>query len=364
MNQFSLHPNVYATGNCPNLLGMLEQTWVSNHNSGDGTMYLLSGFANYNGGVRFYSHFADHIENGGRIVAFFGGSTSQRLSSKQCVEAFLGCGADVHVINRKNIFHAKCYGTQSSTGQSLIVTSGNFTSRGLSQNVEACVMLDNSFLQSSGFSWQVLSDSIFNQKWDLYQPNLNMPDEPAWQLLYDESYGVAPLLEESYQITLLITLGHSDTARIQAYPGTDASKGSQYFWLSKDCFDFFPPLTIKNRRGWKGTYSCIVTLHYLDIDATDYKCRVTYEADNNRDFRLGTGLLRYTKAATRGDLAAISRVGEDEYTLKFFFQGTNEFDVLIPYATTFIGHQGKKYGFISNDVFENLTGILPETPHP
>ena len=56
---------------------MLEHTWVQNQRSGDGVIYLLSGFANYNGGVRFYPHFADHIENGGQIIAFLGGSISQ-----------------------------------------------------------------------------------------------------------------------------------------------------------------------------------------------------------------------------------------------------------------------------------------------
>ena len=223
-------------------------------------------------------------------------------------------------------------------------------------------MLDDAFLQRSGFSWQILSDEILAQKWEIYHPDLNAPDEPAWQLLYDESYGATPVLEESYQMTLLVTLGHSDTARIQAYPGTDAGKGSQYFWLSKDCFDFFPPLTIKNRRGWKGTYACIVTLHYLDIDVTDYRCRVTYEADNNRDFRFGTGQLRYTRVAKQGDLAAISRVGENEYTLKIFSRGNREFDALIPHATTFIGHQGKRYGFIPNSELKKMAGISLEIP--
>ena len=55
---------------------------------------------------------------------------------------------------------------------------------------------------------------------------------------------------------MLLTLSHADTARIQASPGSAAGKGTQYFWLSKDCYDFFPPLTILNHRGTKSTYSC------------------------------------------------------------------------------------------------------------
>jgi hypothetical protein len=37
-----------------------------------------------------------------------------------------------------------------------------------------------------------------------------------------------------------------------ANSGTDAAKGIQYFWLSKDCYDFFPPLTMINERGYNG----------------------------------------------------------------------------------------------------------------
>lgn len=49
--EFSLHPDVYATN--PSLGGlrrMLEQTWIRSHTLGDGVLYLVSGFANYNGG--------------------------------------------------------------------------------------------------------------------------------------------------------------------------------------------------------------------------------------------------------------------------------------------------------------------------
>ncbi|MEI6091997.1 MAG: hypothetical protein WCR42_16205 [bacterium] len=64
---------------------MLEQTWVRDQEPGDGTFYIVSGFSNYNGGVRFYETFKHHIDKGGQCIAFLGGSTSQNLSSQQVV---------------------------------------------------------------------------------------------------------------------------------------------------------------------------------------------------------------------------------------------------------------------------------------
>ena len=142
-----------------------------------------------------------------------------------------------------------------------------------------------------------------------------------------------------------------------AAAGTNASKGTQYFWLSKDCFDFFPPFTIRNNRGYKGTLSTIVTLHYIDLRQTDYNCRVTFEAENNLDFRLGTGFLRNKRLAKRNDLACISRVGEAEYELRIVPSNSNVYMDLLTYAVSFIGHQGKQYGFIENQQFEDVLGI-------
>lgn len=112
---------------------------------------------------------------------------------------------------------------------------------------------------------------------------------------------------------MLLKLSHSDTARINAARGTTAAKGTH--WLSKDCYDFFPPLTIRNERGHKATYSCLVAMNYIDLGTVDARCRVTFEAENNLDFRLGTGPLRYSGLAGEGDLAAISRVGEGQTPL-------------------------------------------------
>jgi hypothetical protein len=196
----------------------------------------------------------------------------------------------------------------------------------------------------------------------MFMPPASRRDCLAWQLLYDE-YAGDIRLDETEEVTMLLTLSHADTARIQATPGSAAGKGTQYFWLSKDCYDFFPPLTELNRRGTKGTYSCVVSMSYVDLGITDDDCRVTFEAENNLDFRLGTGKLRYTKKAGQGDMAAITRIGEREYELKLFRKGSPEFNGLLPYTVHFIGHQGKRYGYIPNAEFtqvllQNSTGAI------
>jgi hypothetical protein len=155
---------------------------------------------------------------------------------------------------------------------------------------------------------------------------------------------------------MILRLSHADTARIMADPGTNAGKGTQYFWLSKDCYDFFPPLTILNRRGDKATYSCLIQMRYVDLGRQEFESRVTFEAENNLDFRLGTGPLRYSKLARAGDLAAISRVGEHRYELRLYRQATPNYNALAAYAVNFIGHQGKRYGFLSNQEFETAIG--------
>ena len=98
------------------------------------------------------------------------------------------------------------------------------------------------------FSRTEFVKSISEQKWDIHQ--LSVADvvekkDPAWTLLYDEVHGTTKI-DESQEVTMVITLSHSDTARIQAEPGSKAGLGTQYFWLSKGTFDFFPALTIKN----------------------------------------------------------------------------------------------------------------------
>ena len=356
MSEFILQPDVYRTGVSHNLLGVLENLWIRNAQAGNGDFYLLSGFGNYNGGVRFYSTFRRHIDSGGRVTAFFGGSTSQRLTSRQVVERLLNCGCDVHLVNRKRIFHTKCYGTLADGGNSLVVTSGNFTGPGMSQNVESAVYLQPEFTTPLQFRWNDVIQSILDQNWDIYRLDLDDPDDPAWQLLFDErEAGIS--VEDTQLTTMLLTLGYADTARINAVQGSDAGKGSQYFWLSKDCYDFFPPLTIVNERGYKTTNSCLINLHYVDLGFVQRNTRVTFEAGNNVDFRLGTGKYRYTGAAQPGDLAAISRISEHDFEIRIIGQGTAEYDKLIPYATTFIGIRDKRIGYIANERFEIEAGL-------
>lgn len=356
MNELTLHPNVYATGHSKGLVNILERVWVREHTPGDGTMFIVSGFGNYNGGVRFFETFKEHRARGGNVVAVFAGSTSSRLTSKQVVKEMLGCGADVHIINRKRLLHAKCYGTRSTQGESLVVTSSNFTGPGMSQNVEMSVLLEPTSTAAMNFSWQAMMDSMLAQKWAFYRPDLADLTAPAWQLLYDEQ-AADIVLDDTDEVTMILRLSHSDTARIQAAHGTKAGLGTQYFWLSKDCYDFFPPLTIRNMRGHKATYSCLVKMNYVDLGQVDDQCRVTFEAENNLDFRLGTGPLRYSALAGGGDLAAISRVGETSYELRLYKQGSAEYAALLPTAVHMIGHQGKRYGYMPNAEFAAAIGL-------
>lgn len=361
MNEIALHPNVYATGPSKGLISILERAWVREHTPGDGAIYIVSGFGNYNGGVRFFETFRAHIHKGGEVIAIFSGSANSRLTSRQLVHEMLTCGARVYLVSRKRLLHAKCYGAKTSRGDMLVVTSGNFTGPGMSQNIELSVLLDPPSTAGMGFSWDSLISSMLAQPWDFYSPTLADPSSPAWKLLYDEQASDI-VLDESEEVTMVLRLGHADTARINSSPGTEAAEGTQYFWLSKDCYNFFPPLTIRNRRGRKATYSCLITLRYIDLNREDPRCRVTFEAENNRDFRLGTGKLRYSRLADAGDLAAISRIGERLYELRLFRRGSAQYSALAPYAIHLIGHKGKRYGYLSNPEFERVTGARLAEP--
>lgn len=353
MNQFTLHPNVYSTNRANGLIKLLEDIWSDKTILGNGTIYIISGFGNYNGGVRFYPLFLEHVRRGGKIIAFFGGSTSQRLTSEQVVEQLLKCGAEVNIVNRKRLLHAKCYGFKNDTINRLIVTSGNFTGPGMSQNVEAAISLDTETVDEMNFSWDDVINNMNSQGWDIYKPSLTDKTDPAWRLLYDE-VRMKVDLDDTQEVTMILKLGHADTARIQADAGTKASEGTQYFWLSKDCFDFFPALTIPNKRGTKSTYSTIINMNYIDLGVIDNKCRVTFEAENNLDFRLLTGKLRGTKLAEQNDIATITRKNENEYELRIIKVNDSRYNELERHAINLIGHQGKKYGFISNSKFYSI----------
>ncbi len=356
MNELTLHPHVYATGRSTGLLPLLERLWVREHVPGDGTFYIISGFANYNGGVRFFPVFRQHIENGGRIVAIFSGSPSQKLTSRQVVHALLDCGVEVHIINRKRLMHAKSYGSANADGQMLVVTSGNFTGPGMSQNVEMSLLLDRPGTAEIGFSWDDMLENILIQNWEIYQPTLDDLNAPVWQILYDEQ-AANIIIDETDEVTMLLRLSHADTARIMAARGEKAARGTQYFWLSKDCYDFFPPLTILNQRGVKATYSCNINMRYIDLDS-EHQSRVTFEAENNFDFRLGTSPLRHSRLVERGDLAAITRIGEQRYEMRLYQQNSRQYAALMPYAVHFIGSRGKRYGFLPNERFYAIINQL------
>lgn len=351
--EFLLQPNVYATGSASTLLELLDDMWIKTHKQGDGTLYIISGFSNYNGGVRFYPYFAKHVSEGGKIVAFLGGSASQRLSSIQVVEQLVQCGAEVYIVNRKRLLHAKCYGYSDNTGEEVIVSSGNFTGPGMSQNAEVAIRVESDQVKSMGFSWNDFTSKIAAQKWDIHKvdpTDITNKSTPVWKLLFDEVSDTTKI-DESQEITMVITLSHSDTARIQANPGSKAGLGTQYFWLSKGTFDFFPALTEKNKRGIKNTYSCDINMKYIDLGITQ-KSKVTFEADNNLDFRLGTSALRYTKKADENDLALITRIGEYDYELRIIKKEAAEYNILLSYAVSYIGNYGKRFGYISNsDLF-------------
>lgn len=121
---------------------MLEEAWVREVQPGEGTFFVISGFANSNGGIRFYEVFKQHIGAGGKVIAILGGSARQSMIIRQVVNELLSSGVEVHIVNRRRILHAKIYGTSSEKGDRLIVTPGNFTGPGLGQNVESAVILD------------------------------------------------------------------------------------------------------------------------------------------------------------------------------------------------------------------------------
>ena len=347
--EFLLQPGVYRTGDASTLLKLLDNMWIKNHVVGSGTLYIVSGFANYNGGVRFYPYFTRHVQSGGKIVAYIGGSTAQKLSSIQVVEALLACGAEVNIVNRKRLLHAKCYGYKTADDEELVVTSGNFTGPGMSQNAEAAIRVEKNSIQEMNFSWTEFIQKIAEQNWDIHQisaTDILAKTNPAWTLLYDEVHGTSKI-DESQEVTMVITLSHSDTARIQAEPGSKAGLGTQYFWLSKGTFDFFPALTEKNTRGVKNTYSCTINMNYIDLGLIQ-EAKVTFEADNNLDFRLGTGAFRYTKKAKENDIALITRLSEYDYEMRIISTESKKYPLLLAYATSYIGNYGKRFGYIGN----------------
>lgn len=283
------------------------------------------------------------------------------LTSRQLGEALIDCGAEVSVVNRRQIFHAKLYGSEAPNGdQHLVSTSGNFTPPGLRMNVEAVLSLGPQSTAALGFRWADMFESVLAGGLDSYTLPRNKPDDPAWSLLYDEE-GVSgfrtQIADNRAEVTetIIQTLGHMDTVRINAALGTTAAKGSQYFFLSKDTYDYFPPLTIRNTRGRKATYSARIEINFRELGEV-HDCLVTFEAENNLDFRLGTGPLRGTGLAADGDMAVLTRTNDATYDLRIVRQGTTEFIALARFALTHVGHRGKRFGYAPTSEVNRILG--------
>lgn len=353
---FALQPNIYSTHGHATLAELLDTVWPLRPaaEAAGGTLYAVSGFGTHNGGVPYFERFRHHIENGGRVKVALAGSKSSNTASRQLASALLDAGAEVTVVQRRHLMHAKLYGFDTVDGdQALIVTSGNFTTPGIKLNIEAAILLGTASLSGIAFSWEKLWSDFRNAGFENSFDLTDDQSDPVWRLLYDEEARRtrgAEAEEESGADqfgSMILTLSHSDTARIQAEPGTNAAKGSQYFWLSSDSYDFFPPLLERNKRGTKATYSTEVEVKFVDIARTE-QVRVTFEAENNLDFRLGTGPLRRTKVAKQGDICVLTRRAETEYELRIIKRGTPQFHALRRFATTNLGNQGKVVGFASN----------------
>ena len=97
-------------------------------------------------------------------------------------------------------------------------------------------------------------------------------------------------------------------------------------------------------------------MNFVDLKRIK-EIRVTFEAENNLDFRLGTGPLRGTRLAQSGDVAAISRIAERNYELRLYRRSTATADWLVNHAVNFVGNRGKKYGFVSNEDFRAFAGV-------
>ena len=104
---------------------------------------------------------------------------------------------------------------------------------------------------------------------------------------------------------------------------------------------------------WVHIISCIINMNYIDLNLVQ-EARVTFEADNNLDFRLGTGAFRYTKKAKENDLALITRLSEYDYEMRIVSTEDKKYTQLSAYATSYIGNYGKRFGYIANSELFNI----------
>lgn len=341
--EFLLQPEVYATNTSYGELGeVLDELWKLAPQ--DSTLYAASGFVEQGGVLPFVRTLRGHIEHGGKVKCFFGGSPSQSMASRQAVVELLGLGADVRLLNRKKIFHSKMYGVGGDVKASLVVSSGNFTGPGIALNVESSIVLRGTAFAQSGFSWDEWERALSKFAWHIPRlSTVNDSTDPAWKLTFDETHGRADAGEDAPgpEEVLAVTLSPIDVARVQS----STYKGTAYLWLSRYMTGYFPTMSVRTKPSAKTTFSADLELEFVDLGTTK-TVRVTFEAYNNLDFRLGVGPLRGTGLAKAGDIALLRRVDDTHYRLKLLHQKSRLARRLDPYLIHHIGHKGKRYGMI------------------
>jgi len=70
-----------------------------------------------------------------------------------------------------------------------------------------------------------MTEQILQQNWEIYSPKLSDKTAPGWKLLYDEQ-ARDTTLDETERVTMVLTLGHADTVRINADPRSSQRKGT------------------------------------------------------------------------------------------------------------------------------------------
>lgn len=358
---FVTQPNsVYSTGTYGNLRDALRSVW-SKELKTKNDWFVVSGFCYLNGVLQIRDLISEHVSKyGGTCTVILGGTRGMKMSSKEAVLDLLDAGAEVFVINRKQIMHSKLYGSRNVDGaQSLIVTSGNLTANGLIGNVESSLVLDADLVDEIGFDWGNLVNSILEQNWQKHKMSFDM-NNPGWDCLFNEIKDGTDEVDPYKDKSLVITLSHNDIIRIKK---PEEKVGTQYFFLSKDDMDFFPPLTVKNSKGWKATYKTFIAVKYPQLKQIHEKASVTFEAGNNLDFRLNTGVLKWKAKpwygkidVDVGDLAIITRNSDDTYSIVIVPKKAKGFHKSASmYATNYISKQSeKRVGLIPKKTYISL----------
>lgn len=351
--EFVFQPDsAYATSTHKDLAHLIDESWADAPRAS--TIYAASAFVDSNGVLPFVKRLREHVNDGGEVKCFFGGSASQSMLSRQAAEELLNNGAQLYVLNRKKIFHAKMYGF-SGGGQELIVTSGNWTGNGIGLNAESSLRMRGETLERSGFDWEEWEAALLD-RFDWYamtEAALADPDDPGWRLTFDERRRrPADLIEEdeASDEVLAFSLSKNDVNRIQdpEYPGT------AYFWLSRYNAGYFPPLEVRNRPDTRlRTFSTTINVDFLDVRIKK-EVTVTFEAYNNLDFRLLVGPLRATGVAAEGDIVILDRIGERDYRLKIMAEGSRDAERLRPYLVNLIGNRGKRWGMVPRKALRRL----------